>query len=215
MRGIFKTIARMNRFLAGPQPLLQAASEGRLSPRTFRRFDPADLPQCLELYALNEPGRFPMGVKPQYENSLTEGHAYHLVTEDEGRIVASGGVSYVVHDDRVCLSFGLVHPSHQGRGIGTALLMARLAMLKPRRFTYHVFIFAVEASLPYYRRFGFRDYSPWRDPQGSLQPSGHLRLNRSDILKCRNSLRMHGVVFPDEEDQVPFRERAVSSNSGR
>jgi GNAT superfamily N-acetyltransferase len=215
MRAFIKTIARVRDFLQGPQPLPPAAWEGRLSPRTFRRFDRRDLPQCLELYALNEPGRFPMGVKPQYEKSLTEGHAYHLVTDDSGQIVATGGVAYLHREDRVCLCFGLVHPGHQGRGIGTALLMARLAMLKPRRFTYDVFIFAVEASLPFYRRFGFSDYLPWRDPHGSLHPSGHMRLNRSDIRKCRELLCAHGIVLPDDEDQVPFRENVVNGNTGR
>jgi hypothetical protein len=45
---------------------------GRLKPSTLRRLDPEDIPQCLELYRLNEPGRFPAGsYQQQYLDSLT------------------------------------------------------------------------------------------------------------------------------------------------
>ena len=92
---------------------------GRLSPITFRRFASADLQQCLDLYALNEPGRFPKGIDRQYEESLAEGSSYFLVAESEGKIIASGGISYFVREDIAVLCFGLVHPKRQGSWHGT------------------------------------------------------------------------------------------------
>jgi predicted N-acetyltransferase YhbS len=199
---------RIYHFLKGPSPLHPSVCNGRLSPRAFRRFDRKDLSQCLELYALNEPGRFPEGVAQQYKKSLSEEHSYHLVTESDGRIIASGGISYYTRADWVVLSFGLVRPSHQGQGLGTALLLPRLALLKPGRFSYHIFIFAVEESFGFYRRFGFRDIQPWRDDHGDQHPSGHLLLTGSEIRRCRELLRSRGIVVPRDEVEIPLRLQA-------
>jgi predicted N-acetyltransferase YhbS len=200
---------RIYHFLKGPSPLHPSVCNGRLSPREFRRFDRKDLSQCLELYAIIEPGRFPEGVARQYEKSLSEERSYHLVTESNRQIIASGGISYYTRADWVVLSFGLVRPSHQGQGLGTALLLSRLALLKPCRSPYHIFIFAVEESFGFYRRFGFRDSQPWRDGQGAQHPSGHLLLTGSEIRRCRKLLSSSGIVVPRDEVEIPLRQHAV------
>jgi predicted N-acetyltransferase YhbS len=92
----------------------------------------------VEIYSLNEPGRFPE-VEPSFETSLKKASSYTLVAEKEGRIVACGRLSYFlpqgfVRRNWAILSFGLVHPEHQGRGLGTALVLARLALLKTSDF---------------------------------------------------------------------------------
>jgi predicted N-acetyltransferase YhbS len=147
-------------------------------------------------------------VAQQYEASLVQGSAYYLVAGDDRRVIASGGLSYQ-SQDRAVLCFGLVHPSQQGRGIGTALVLARLSLLKPNRTGYHVFVFAVEDSFGFYRRFGFRDFQAWRDPQGDTQPSGHLFLTCSEIRRCRALLKDHSITVPEDEGQIPVRMKAV------
>jgi ribosomal protein S18 acetylase RimI-like enzyme len=196
--------SRLYHFVKGPHPLHPSVLADRLSPLTFRRFTSEDLPQCLDLYALNEPGRFPKGVAQQYEESLKRGSSYFLVTESEGQILASGGVSYFCHQDIATLCFGLVRPSHHGKGIGTALLLARLALLMPTRQVYHVYICAVEDSIGFYRRFGFRYHDAWTDAHGELHPSGHLVLTDREICQCRAKLREHRIEWPSDENQVPL-----------
>ncbi len=169
---------------------------------TFRPFAVPDLSACLELYKLNEPDRFPEGVISQYEKSLTDPTGCFLIAESDGEIVASGGLS-MMPDGFVVLCFGLVRPSHQGKGIGAALLLARLALLPPTGCDYHILIFAVEKSIGYYRRFGFSPFITWHDPQGASQPSGHLELSSSEILKCRALLNDHGIVVPTDL-QIPL-----------
>jgi predicted N-acetyltransferase YhbS len=200
---------RLYHFCKGPNPLHPSVCDGHLSPVIFRRFAITDMPQCLELYALNEPERFPKGVSEQYEKCLTEQTSYFLVAEIEGQIVASGGLSYWTRRDFAVLCFGLVRPSHQGKGIGTALLLARLALLNPKHFEYHVFIFAVEKSFGFYWRFGFRSFQPWQDLHSDKHPSGHLLITSSEIRKCRQMLQAHGVGLPQDQDQIPTRKEAA------
>lgn len=137
------------------------------------------------------------------------GSSYYLVAEHNGRVIASGGLPYRARPDIAVLCFGLVHPSQQSKGIGTALLLARLSLLNPNRPRYHVFVFAVEDSVGFYRRFGFRNYNAWKDAQGDLHPSGRLLLKSRGIHRCRAFLADHGITVPDDEAQIPFRAKTA------
>lgn len=206
-------LSRIYHFLKGPNPLHPAVLSGRLRPLEFRRYRPEDRLQCLDLYTLNEPGRFPAGFIEQYESSLLHTTSYYLVSEDGGRLVCSGGLSYYLRRDIVVLCFGLVHPSQQGRGLGTALLLARLALLKPNRRGYHIFIGAVEPSFGFYERFGFRTYhQSWKDPQGVPHPVGHLFLASDEIRRCRSLLKEKNIELPSDEDEIPLRTKRSSTN---
>ena len=202
--------SRIYHFLKGPNPLHPSVWSGRLRPLTFRRFRPEDRAQCLELYSLNAPGRFPDGFLDQYESSLMQGSSYHLVAEGGDKILCSGGLSYYNRPDVVVLSFGLVHPSQQGGGIGTALLLARLALVRPNGFSYHVFIFSLERAFGFYERFGFRLYhQSWRDPQGKPHPVGHLLLSSDEIRHCRTLLRNQKIELSKDEDKIPLRTKTT------
>ncbi len=198
-------LTRIYHFLKGPNPLHPAVWKGRLPSISFRRFKTADAPGCIELYALNEKGRFPQDYIERYRQSLDAQKSYYLVGELDGRIVASGAVSYWMREDIAVLAFGLVHPDYQGRGIGTALLLARLALLNPNRHSYRVLIFAVEKAFNFYRRFGFQCFQPWKDPHGNMHPSGQLYLPAADARRCRELLEAHHISIPPDEAQVPLR----------
>lgn len=198
--GLFE---RVGHFFKGPNPLHPAVWEGRLAPLTFRRFEIADLPQCLELYSLNEPGRFPEGVIVQYEQNLKGQKSYFLVAESEGQVVVSGGMHYF-RDPRIAVfCYGLVRPGYQGRGLGTALMLARLGLLNPELPGVSVFIFALAQSIDFYGRFGFRDFQPWRDAHGKSHPSGRLSITGTEIKQCRELLANHGVIVPHDEHRIP------------
>jgi GNAT superfamily N-acetyltransferase len=197
--------SRIYHFLKGPNPLHPSVWEGRLMTLTFRRLAVADVPGCLELYALNELGRFPEGFVDEYEKTIREPTSYFLVVESEGRIIASCGLLYWVRENVSVFCFGMVRPSHQGKGIGTALLLARLALLNPKRPAYRVLIFAVEKSFGFYQRFGFMNVQPWRDIHGQKHPLGRLDVTSSQVRRCRALLREHEIVVPQDEDQIPFR----------
>jgi len=195
---------RFFHWVKGPSPLDSSVWEGRLSPLSFRRFAPGDLPQCLEIYRLNEPGRFPEGVLEQYERVLSRQISYFLVAEKDGQILATGGMAYFLRRHTATLCFGLVHPEHQGRGIGTALLLARLALLNPKRRAYRVLIFAVDKSFGFYLRCGFATHGLWRDKHGQHHPAGQLKFKPTEILRCRNLLAEHGITVPRDEALIPF-----------
>jgi [ribosomal protein S18]-alanine N-acetyltransferase len=174
----------------------------------FRRYQPEDLAQCLEIYAANEPGGFPKGVIEQYRKSLIDQSSYFLVLDRENRLIASGGISYFLRPNIAVLCFGLVHPDFQGSGLGTALLLTRLALLEPRGCMYAVFIAAVEKSVDFYRRFGFWPFLPWVDHHGQHHPSGRLSFSSKEIVRCRQLLAEKAISFPQDEKEIPLRTKS-------
>lgn len=205
-------VSRLYHGLRGAHPLHPDVIGNHLNSFAFRRYQPADLHRCVALYAANEVGRFPEGVREQYQQSLMRQSSYYLVLEREGRIIASGGISLFCRPDVAVLCFGLVHPEHHGHGIGTALVLTRLALL-PGKFTYMIFIAAVEKSVGFYRRFGFRAFTPWKDKHGQIQPSGVLAFSPSEIIRCRKLLAQHGITYPQDQDQIPLRMRSECGES--
>ena len=99
------------------------------------------------------------GGLPNYFQSLAEHHSYSICLDGVGGVVASGGIAYYAKRPHgSILSYGLVHPEYHGKGIGTALLLARLAVLDPGRQWYLVKMVAVEKSIGFYCRFGFKQF---------------------------------------------------------
>jgi len=215
MLGTMKSgwLSRIYHGLRGRHPLHPEVTNHFLGPMKFRRFQSADLQQCIDLYTANEPGRFPEGVRDQYRRSLIEQSSYFLVLETEGKIIASGGLSYFIRQNIAVLCFGLIHPDHQGKGLGTALLLSRLALLAPQGYTYAVIIAAVEKSFGFYRRFGFRQLPPWVDGHGQQHPSGHLSFTSREIIGCRKLLAERGISFPQDEKEIPLRTKSDSERS--
>jgi ribosomal protein S18 acetylase RimI-like enzyme len=194
--------------LRGPNPLHPTVWKGRIPAITFRRYRESDLNGCVNLYDLNAPARFPK-LEPPYSTTLTSERSYTLVAEKNGELIAAGSVSYhrapgFLNRKAAVLSFGLVHPDYQNKGIGTALVLARLALLKPSEEYYFVLIFAVNQSIGFYRRLGFQDVAKWKDCDGQEHPVAMLEFLRREIRACRKLLADQQVIYPDNEELVPL-----------
>jgi hypothetical protein len=107
------------------------------------------------------------------------------------------------------------HPEFQGEGLGTALLLTRLALLRPARRYLRVFMFAVNQSIGFYRRFGFVPFTPWKDKNGDTHPSGVLGLFFNEILTCRKLLAAHSITFPADQDFIPVYQEHGKLPSGQ
>jgi GNAT superfamily N-acetyltransferase len=124
---------------------LLTGSQSRLSPvpsktpppgTRIRPYGPADRDACIDIYQKNEPGRFPAGVGGQFEEFLDQQGYLKLVCSIAEELVAIAGVGQIpaLLAHHVWLVFGMVRPDFQRRGIGTAMLLARLAALpRPAR----------------------------------------------------------------------------------
>jgi predicted N-acetyltransferase YhbS len=180
-------------------------AEGRLPALTIRPFRDDDLANCTQLYLNNEPGRFPPGYVAKYRAELVSGNCLFLVIEEAGQIRAVGGITRAStnHGPVAALVYGLVEPVFHKRGIGSLLLLARLAALPELEKNYAVCMAAVGGSDTFYRRFGFKSLGKFPDHMGNKFESLAVAVSAADLQKCRELLLAAGVTFDAATLQVP------------
>lgn len=173
-----------------------------MKPLRVRPYSPADFQACRELYTLNEPGRFPPGVLPEFEEILQSGRALFLVAEKDGSVCGCGGI-YTSSDryPQASLFFGLIHPEMWGQGIGTTLLLARLSLLP--KYVWIVTMFPVAASVEFYRRFNFREFGLYDHPVAGPLMLYFVRVSPKAIDRCGALLAKAGVTLDVGNTEIP------------
>ena len=117
-----------------------------------------DFDRCEEIYRANEKAHFPDGYLPRFSSWLRDQRALILVAEREGTVSAVCGISAQEQEGHhfAALSFGMVHPTLHRRGYGTALLLARLSLLRTNKPQTFVVLSTTGGSERFYKRFGFK-----------------------------------------------------------
>jgi predicted N-acetyltransferase YhbS len=138
-----------------------------------------------------------------------------LVAEADGRVVATGGIEVLRAKDveAAWLSYGMVLPEHQRRGIGTTLLLARLSLLPRVRTRWIVLMASVSGSESFYGRFGFR---PLGDLPGADDPSQMqlaMIVPGGDPARLSATLAARGVRV-DHPGGLPVRDLSDATAGG-
>lgn len=160
---------------------------------------------CRNIYRLNEPGRFPPGHLQTFTENLESSLQLFLVVELQDRIAAVGGLCRTPESPQGCgLSFGMVHPELHKRGLGTTLLLARLAVLPRPGGVWWAFLSSAGGSSTFFKRFGFQHCGRYALPP-TMEEFDHYRayLQESDWETCAKVLGDRQVQLDCEGIQVP------------
>lgn len=178
-----------------------------------RPLRPADHAVCGSIYRLLEARHFPPGCFPDFDTWLRRGEGMRAGIEVEGRLVAFGSI--LVHDFGLVrwghLAYGMVHPEWHRRGLGTLLLLSRIACLPDRAFPLRLEIATSRGSDTFFRRFGF--VYQRHDPITACGLDVHgIQLQRSDHERARRRVpaamidpalvaagETQGLVVPSQE----------------
>ena len=173
---------------------------------TVRPFSTQDLDGCRNLYVLNEPGRFPPGYLQTFTDSLESPEQLFLVVELHGQIAAVGGLYRTPESPQGCsLAFGMVHPELHRRGLGTTLLLARLAVLARPTGVWCAFLSSAGGSSTFFERFGFQHYGRYALPPDMKEFDCYRAyLEESDWSTCARILAERQVHFDRDGIQVPI-----------
>jgi len=180
-------------------------SERPLPKCRFRPFCDDDFDNCLEIYRLNEPGRFPAAYAEYYSEWLRRRGDLVLICEAEGEIRAFGGISMnrQPQSEVAALTFGMVHPQYHNQGFGTGLLLARIASLPPPSFHWVAFIATTGGSESYYKRFGFVHMDRWADEHGIEFDRYRARIYKQEWQSCREGLAFASIALDTSGIVVP------------
>ncbi|GAA5514187.1 hypothetical protein Dcar01_02941 [Deinococcus carri] len=135
----------------------------------MRPYRQEDFEACLALFDSNTPSFFAPEERAAFERFLLKGSGRYFVLEEEGRVVACGGVALAPDAYPACsggvplppdssgLTWGMVAQNLHRRGLGTQLLQARLGWLRAHApHVREVRLSTSQFTAPYYARQGFR-----------------------------------------------------------
>jgi GNAT superfamily N-acetyltransferase len=158
------------------------------------------------VYRLNEPGRFPSGYADIFSKQLRQGDIATIVVEQEGRTVGFGSLSIQEGPgiSAATLGFGMIRPSHHGRGFGTAVLLGRLCALpKPLSSFRTIVISTVATSTTFYQRFGFQNAGSYPDEYGYTHDFYRTNLYENDWQACKSLLARSDVSLDVSGMSIP------------
>lgn len=116
----------------------------------------SDRPYLLALLQLNTPRYF----APEEENDFIEYLEHHsqnyLVVEHSGRIIGAGGFNTGFDNGRtVRISWDIIHPDFQGKGIGTGLTLYRIEQIKKITGVTKIVVRTSQLACDFYQKMGF------------------------------------------------------------
>jgi GNAT superfamily N-acetyltransferase len=190
-----------------PHPLDPGNLGEKARDVTFRVMEENDVELCLSLYRATEPQRHPYGGFDQYEAALRAKIFLTLIAMRDGKPVGCCSVHrHMALRDLPSLWFcyGMVDPKYQRQGVGTAQVLARMALLTSTDDLAVAGMSALPQSFAFYRRFGF-EFSPFTYKEGGLvYHFGQLRVSQSFIDDCRNEMSRRNITCPDVRDRIPL-----------
>jgi len=207
------------------RPLIYGRSRFRLPPQhplptgvALRPFESRDRAICLAIYKDNEHDRFPTDFIVFFEFCLDCEDFLKLVLRINDVPVAIAAVSYRnrLGSANAWLAFGMVSPAYQGKGLGSALLIARLCLLPKPIYSVRLFMTNVGASQAFYARFGFAPYgtSPSGRP-GLMLACNSALLGVCEWQACRERVAGLGLTLPTIEVPQLHRSKNVLSSTRR
>jgi GNAT superfamily N-acetyltransferase len=180
--------------LPAPQPVPSGTS--------LRPFECRDRASCLAIYQHNEHGYFPADFLVYFEFWLDCEEFLKLVLCIDDIPVAIGAVSCQKRFGLATawLTFGMVSPAYQGKGLGSALLLARLSLLPKPTHAARVLMTNVEASKAFYARFGFVPYGASSSGRpGLMLPCNSALIREREWQGCRERVASLGLTLPTIE----------------
>lgn len=121
----------------------------------IRKFDIADIATILDLMDLNIPKYFAASEKDDllgYLNSEIED--YFVITCDN-KLIGAGGINYEHEQAIAKISWDIIHPDYQGKGVGRQLLTYRIDYINLNYSTYNLIVRTSQLVFKFYEQHGF------------------------------------------------------------
>lgn len=123
----------------------------------IRPYTKNDKTAVLELLRLNTPDFFdPAEEEDLIEYLDKEIEKYFVVATANGEIIGAGGINYFPEEKRARISWDIIRPDSQGKGIGKKLTGYRIDRLNRRRGIDHIIVRTSQIAYKFYEKMGFK-----------------------------------------------------------
>jgi len=123
----------------------------------IRNYNEKDKPDLIKLLKLNTPKFFAPSEEKEFIEYLN-GHSdnYYVILECN-EIIGAGGFNYGFDNGTTArISWDLIHPEKQGRGIGTKLTKFRIDEIKKNSHINKIVVRTTQLVYEFYKKIGFQ-----------------------------------------------------------
>lgn len=129
--------------------------KNKVSVMSIRRYTIADKKELISLLRLNIPRYFAVSEEADFAAYL-ENHAEHyFVVEEAGKIIGSGGINYFLESNSARISWDIIHPEFQGKGVGKALTLYRIKEINNNPAVNLIIVRTTQLVFEFYQKMGF------------------------------------------------------------
>jgi len=121
----------------------------------IRPYHKSDKSQLLALLNLNIPRFFAPSEVADFADYLENHVEQYFVVELEGNIVGCGGINYFPEAATARISWDIIHPHYQGKGMGRALMLHRINEIKKDPAIQTILVRTTQLVYPFYEKLGF------------------------------------------------------------
>jgi ribosomal protein S18 acetylase RimI-like enzyme len=126
-----------------------------LSEIQIRNYNSEDKNVLLELLRLNTPTYFSPDEESDFISYLDNYILAYFVVEIEGEIIGCGGINVTENQKTGVISWDIIHPNFQGKGIGKHLLEHRIKFLKTNYLLDEIIVRTSQHTVDFYCKSGF------------------------------------------------------------
>jgi len=203
-------LSALSRLLIGPHGFRIPVRNSPIQQCRIRLMSESDISDCERVYLANEAQHFPADFFESFAAWLRADDSLKIVADIDGKVVGLGGVALRSSEwgEAAVIEFGMVHPDHSRRGIGTALLLARIAAIPATTIPCKVLMSSAGETVAFYRRFGFA-YVTDAWVNDSLLSHYVVTISFDNYTQCREALPSYALLGDDilgrSNDQFPRR----------
>ena len=122
----------------------------------IRKYSYQDKTEVIKLLRLNTPEYFDPSEEEDLVNYLNkEIEDYYVVVEDS-RIVGAGGINYFLPEKTARISWDMIKPNSQGKGIGMQLIKHRIDRIKQNNSIENIIVRTSQHAYRFYEKTGFK-----------------------------------------------------------
>ena len=121
----------------------------------IREYSKKDKSRVIDLLRKNTPEYFDSSEESDFENYLESEVEDYFVCEENSKIIGAGGLNYFQKERLARISWDMIDPSYQGKGIGKKLVQYRINHLNKNSNIELIVVRTTQLVYKFYEKMGF------------------------------------------------------------